>query len=186
MGNFYGIASSGRVFAAYYGPSGNYSAQLSMNSGSLSDINFALYGPFSNLTVAGGTPTLPTTTSSLNSSINYNPTSDSFYYFVLKPKANFYTQNNFIRLVYPTDVYQCPYLTGSTDYNSNFQGCSYTAPTKGPPCIVNDVATGKCLFCTYPLTPNTDGVCTYNTSCAENQYFHYGLCQNVIDNCIIF
>ena len=153
-GNFYGIASYGRVFSAYYGGGGPTLAQLSISSGSLDDIVFAAYGPFNSIAVTGGTPTLPTITSSFNSSINFFAASNSFYYYVLKPKANVYTQNVLIRIAYQTDTFQCPYLNGATDYNSNFQGCSYSATTKGLPCLQYDFATGLCLACMAPFRVN--------------------------------
>ena len=176
LGNFYGIASYGRVFAVYYGSAAFYTAQLSMSSGSLNDIKFALYGPFNSLTVSGGNPTLPISVGLMQSSISFWASSNSYYYIVVKPKATIYAQASLIRLIYSTDIYACPYLDGSTDYNSAFQGCRVNSPTKGYPCLTNDFNTGYCTSCVSPYKPNAVGVCLTDISCPEGQYYHYGKC----------
>lgn len=118
--------------------------------------------------------------------INYTVNAGSFYYFALKPNSNAYSQGIFIRFTYQTDLYQCPYLTGAIDYNLNFQGCSVNAPTQYPICILNDVFTGYCKSCASPYKLNSFGVCYIDLGCPDNQYYHYGKCYNVIDNCAVF
>jgi len=186
IGDYYGIASYGRVFQVYYGVASSYNATLSISAGSLSDITFALYGPFANPTVTGGSPINPITSGSWSSTINYSAAANSYYYFVVKPNQNQYKLNGLIRLTYQSDIYACPYLNAAKDYNSNFLGCSNNAPTKGNPCLQNDPVSGYCTSCVSPYVANQYGVCIYSFNCPSNQYFHYGACYNVIDNCAIF
>ena len=93
--------------------------------------------------------------------------------------------NTLIRLLYTTDVYQCPFQEGITDPNSYFQGCSIDAPTRGFPCISNNFD-GRCNSCYTPYAVNTKGRCVLSLECPEFQYYHFGVCSPVIDNCISY
>jgi hypothetical protein len=144
VNKFYGIASYGRVFAAYYGTPGIYSANLSIGTGSLKDMNFNVYGPFDSLTVFGGSSVGSLVIQdNWNGYISYQITKSSFYYIVLKPNNNILQTNTLVRLLYMTDVYQCPFQAGISDPNAYFQGCSLDAPTRGFPCMSNKFD-GKC------------------------------------------
>lgn len=186
INRFYGIASYGRVFAAYYGTPGTYSANMSIGTGSLNDVNFAVYGPFDNLTVSGGSVSSTVVNQDAwNSYISYRITKSSFYYIILKPSNNMFKLNTLIRLLYMTDVYQCPFQEGFTDPNAYFQGCSLDAPTRGFPCMSNNFD-GKCINCYSPYEVDTKGRCVLSLECPEFQYFSFGRCLPVIANCIVF
>jgi hypothetical protein len=83
-------------------------------------------------------------------------------------------------------MYQCPYNSGTSDYNGNLAGCSTNAPTQGFPCIQFSYVANLCIQCESPWTANSMGVCIQQTQCGPNQYYSYGQCYQVIANCVNF
>jgi hypothetical protein len=63
----------------------------------------------------------------------------------------------FVRVVFPSDQYTCPYNTNFPDYRQNFQPCvgsssggggSTQSPiVPGFPCVIYDRTAGKCTQC---------------------------------------
>lgn len=83
-------------------------------------------------------------------------------------------------------MYQCPYDQQFRDYNSIFQGCSNTLPTQGYPCTDYNNIVATCLTCDTGYSLNSYGQCIQDTNCPKGQYFSFGDCYDVIENCLTY
>ncbi len=138
---------------------------MSLGTGSLNDVNFAVYGPFDSLTVSGGNSVgSQINQDSWNAYITFPVAKASFYYVVVKPNSDMLKTNTLIRLLYMTDVFQCSFQEGVTDPNGYLQGCSLDAPTRGFPCISNNYD-GKCNSCFSPYNVDSKGRCMLSLDC---------------------
>ena len=108
-------------------------------------------------------------------------------YYVLAVRYRNGVQN-FARLTYPSDPYTCPYNPLFPDVFQNFQPCVSSATSNtttsqpGFPCTSFDSVTLQCITC-FDGFVLINGTCTYNDTCPDRQYFHFGKCLNVSDNC---
>ena len=153
---------------------------------------------FLTLYKTGGAPSEANSFSNTGSAItwastSYDATTDIHTYVTPTLSQGFYvvisTFNdiNNVTLSHSTLGYTCPYDASFTDIHQNFQGCTPNtfavagAPAttidtqfRPTPCVETNSA-GTCTRCveTYDLI---NGVCVFNVSCPNGQYFQFGTC----------
>lgn len=186
VGKFAGLASPNRVFTIYSASLGTYRISLSLSTPTISSLTASLYGPFPTLSYTGGNLIAATAVTTYDSRITYSSNGNAYYYLVIQATDSLYTSAPLLRLGFETDTYQCPFSSDTADYNQVFSGCSTTVPSSGFPCLTFDNLAQKCLTCYDTWVPNQLGVCVQNTNCGPNQYYSFGNCYKVIDNCVNF
>ena len=187
VGKYVGVASNGKMMTMYHHTAGSYAINIFLSAGAISNLNMTLYGPFTSLSYTGGSSQAINTVSSSQAALTYSSKSGSYYYLVVSVSNNvIYTESPFVRILYETDEYQCPYGTDAADYNGVFRGCSTALPTRVYPCINFDNTLNKCLSCQAPWVATDKGVCIVDTQCPVTQYYRFGQCLDPIKNCATF